>query len=136
MLLAPFTLCPLAPCSFQFFAPCSFLTLFHAHFSFFFTPCSFLIFFLAPGFFSCSMLLIRIFLCSMLLFVIFGAPCYGIIICLLPAPLPILWLAPSSFVSNIGLAPCSGITPNRGSMLQVNKLTNTFQNCVDGEWMS
>ena len=42
--LAPFTFCSKAPCSFQLFSPCSssFLTFFLAHFSFSYAPCSFL----------------------------------------------------------------------------------------------
>ena len=48
VLLAPFTISPLAPCFFQFLTPCSFLTVFFAPFSFFCASCSFYIFCFAP----------------------------------------------------------------------------------------
>ena len=96
---APFAISPLLPAPFNFppFAPFS---LFH---------CSFFIF-------LCSMVLFNFSSYSRMFFMShtpfwnfpllhapfyhFGAPCTRIIICLLPAPLPILWLAPCSFESN------------------------------------
>ncbi len=109
MLPAPFTISPLAPCSFQFFALCSFFAF----------PCSFFIFLcslLLFNFSSCSMLLFQIFHCSMLLLTIFGAPCSKItLVCSLLLNLFYsLLLAP---LCQIGLAPCSGITPNGDSLL-------------------
>ena len=64
LLLAPFTISPLAPCS--FFYP---LLLFH--FSVLPATLSFFLF----SFFSCFMLLFRIFFCSMLLFIILSFVC-------------------------------------------------------------
>ena len=99
MLFAPFTIYSLAPCSFQFSTPCSFLAIFPVLFSFFCALCSFQIFILFLIFSFCSMLL---FTCNFPLFhapfLVFLYSCSGIIICLLP--LPILWLALCSFVSN------------------------------------
>ena len=45
---------PLAPCSFQYFASCSFFAFSPAAFSFFCAPCSYLIRPLTPGLLSCS----------------------------------------------------------------------------------
>ncbi len=75
----------------------------------------FLFFYLLRDLLFCSMFFFRISLCSMLLFIIFCAPCSRTINFLLPAPPPILWLAPCSFVSN---RPCSllGDYPNGGSI--------------------
>ncbi len=110
-----------APCSFYNFPACSLLLsifcplllfrFFPAPFPFFCAPCSFLIFPLAP----CSFF--QIFHCSMLLFTIFGAPCSRItLVCSLLLYLFYgLLLAP---LCQIGLAPCSGITPKGGLQMQ------------------
>ncbi len=118
MLHAPFTISPLAPFSLNFFAPCFFFTFFLFHFSmvpapfYFFlllhdfclAPYSFLEFSPAPCSFLSSLWLLApglTFVCSLLLYLFH---------CLLLAPL-----------CQTGVAPCSGITPNMGSM--VHKLT-------------
>ena len=110
---------PLCSLLLQFSTPCSFLMIFSAPFYFSELPAPFSFFFWLLDFFLCSMLLFRIFPCSMLLSMIFGARCSRIIICLLPAPLPILLfcsllLAP---LCQIDHAPCSRIIPNRGSAI-------------------
>ena len=114
---------PIFGMPFQFFVPCSFFTflcplllflfLFFSFFYFFSSfiflaprsflefssaPCSFLSFLvlLAPGLW---------FVCSLLLYLFYG---------LLLAPL-----------CQIGLAPCSGITPNRGSKMHEDSACNT-----------
>ncbi len=99
MLLAPFTICPLAPCSFHIFAPCSFLTF---SCSFFIFPCSLLLF----HFSSCSWIFVLLhapfwnFSLFHVPFSSYCAPCSRSTICLLPAPFSILGLAPCSFVPN------------------------------------
>ncbi len=99
LLPAPFNFLPFAP--FLLF-PCSF----------FIFLCSLLLF----SFSSCSMLLFQIFHCFMLLFTIFGAPCSRItLVCTL-----LLYLFYGLLLAHlcqIGLAHCSGITPNGGSSL-------------------
>ncbi len=105
LLLLQFPLLLPAPFNFLLFAP------------FLLFPCSFFIFLcslLLCNLSSCSMLLFQIFHCSMLLFTIFGAPCSRItlVCCLLLYLIYDLLLAP---LCQIGLAPCSGITPNGGS---------------------
>ena len=97
MLLAPVTICPKLPAPFNFFASCSFLT---------FPPLLF--------HFVRSLLLFTIFL-------LLHAPFYNVP--LLHAPFAIFWssllqdyhFVLSAPLCQIGLAPCSGITPNRGS---------------------
>ena len=105
-----------APCSFHKFpSPCSqLLSTFCPLLPFHLFPCPFFIFFYAPCYLFSFSPAPGFLYCSMPLFIIFGASCSRIIICLLPAPLAILWLAP---LCQIGFAPCSGITPNRGSLL-------------------
>ena len=98
---APFNFLPLTP-----FSP-FYLLLFH----FSVLPAPFSFRFLLQDF-SCSMLLFRMFLCSMPLFIIFCGPCSRIIICSLLLCLFYDLLLAS--LCQIGLAPCSRITPNRG----------------------
>ncbi len=93
-LLAPFIIS--LPCALLLSIFCALLLFDIFSCSFFIFLCSLHLF----EFSSCFMLLYRIFLCSSTLFIIFGVPYSKIISCLLPAPLPILWLAPCSFVSN------------------------------------
>ncbi len=128
------SLCQGGPCSllllqFPLLLPAPFNFLSFAPFLLF--PCSFFIFLcslLAFNFSSCSMLLFQIFHCSMLLVTIFGAPCSRItLVCSLLLYLFYgLLLAP---LFQIGLAPCSGITPN-GVSLKREKLKElqTWQN--------
>ncbi len=111
MLLAPFTISTLTTCSFEFLVPHSFFVFFCAPFSFFCAPCSFLILPHPSGLFYCSMLLFRILLCSMLLFII--ASGLSFVCSLLLFLFYSLLLAP---LYQIGHAPCSGITPHRGSI--------------------
>ncbi len=113
-----------APCSLYNFPSCSLLLsifcplllfrFFPAPFSFFL--CSLLLF----NFSSCSMLLFQTFHCSLLLFTIFGAACSRItLVCSLLLYLFYgLLLAP---LCQIRLAPCSGITPNGGSLVMPTK---------------
>ena len=111
MLPAPFTISPLA---FLPFAPFSLFSC-----SFFNFLCSLLPF----NFPSYSTLLFQIFHCSMILFTIFGAPCSRItLVCsLLLYLFYCLLLAP---LCQTGLAPCSGITSNGGSLIQPFLLVN------------
>ena len=106
---APFTNFALAPHSFKFFATCTFFTFFLDPFSFFYAPCSFLIFLLAPGFFSCSMLLFRISPCSFLSFLVLLAPELSFVCSLLLYLFYGLLLTP---LCQVGLAPYAGITPD------------------------
>ncbi len=158
----PFTISLLAPCSFQFVAlfsffafTCSFFIflcsllllqfphLLPAPFSFLpfapfsLIPCSFFIFLCSLFLFhfsSCSMLLFQIFHCSMLLFTIFAAPCSRItLVCSLLLYLFYgLLLAP---LRQIGLAPCSGITPNGGSPIHSISLLQEVKNSTSSATM-
>ena len=119
-----------APCSYQFFSVCSLLlsTFCQSHFFYFFFPpfsfsCApfcFLIFISCSRmFFSGSILPLKIYFCSMLLFMFleyFVIPALG------------LWLSFYWFLLLLGLAPCqighapcSRITPNRGPLLLTEK---------------
>ncbi len=98
MLRAPFTILPLAPCSFLFFAPCSFFTVFLLLFHFSVLPSPFSFFLsLQDLFLLCSFFLNKF----PLLYVPFlNFWCSLLEDYHLSAPLPILWHAPCSFVSN------------------------------------